>query len=361
MNTKGVLDVTEQTPDFCMARLDFSTRLPSVAEFDDALSRVHEAGKAFGAEEGKKLTAELRTLGPMEMRRRLKELRREASSFRREQVDNKKHEARLRGLLSAHDDLSSLIEGGMTLERAHSSALHRLRQSIHEGAFFINRNRDELDSTKVREYNDLFASAHAFVIQHNWAEAFRNATEYDGITKFRLPFETCVFEFKVSGRAVILLAAEADGLVYVQLAAETNENWFSFERAVPFDEDLEGKYRDGTFNPISSLIVFLRPQIKAVAVALDAEVAEIEIARAPHKLNRAREKAGRPPISDYHVVSLASRQRAKPLANPQQTGERRRLHFRRGHWRHFETFKTWVRWTLVGDPDLGFVDKEYRL
>jgi hypothetical protein len=33
----------------------------------------------------------------------------------------------------------------------------------------------------------------------------------------------------------------------------------------------------------------------------------------------------------------------------------------RGHWRHYERHKTWIKWTLVGDPDLGFVDKHYRL
>jgi hypothetical protein len=30
-------------------------------------------------------------------------------------------------------------------------------------------------------------------------------------------------------------------------------------------------------------------------------------------------------------------------------------------WRHFVSHKTWIKWTLVGDPDLGFIDKEYRL
>jgi hypothetical protein len=38
-----------------------------------------------------------------------------------------------------------------------------------------------------------------------------------------------------------------------------------------------------------------------------------------------------------------------------------RLHFRRRHWRHFVNHKTWIKWTLVGDPDLGFIDKDYRL
>lgn len=37
------------------------------------------------------------------------------------------------------------------------------------------------------------------------------------------------------------------------------------------------------------------------------------------------------------------------------------MHFVRGHWRHYEVSKTWIRWHLRGDPDLGFIDKEYRL
>lgn len=37
------------------------------------------------------------------------------------------------------------------------------------------------------------------------------------------------------------------------------------------------------------------------------------------------------------------------------------LHFRRGHWRHYGEYKTWIKWMLVGDPELGFVDKMYKL
>jgi hypothetical protein len=44
-----------------------------------------------------------------------------------------------------------------------------------------------------------------------------------------------------------------------------------------------------------------------------------------------------------------------------EPGRKKRLHFRRGHWRHYETHKTWIKWMLVGDPDLGFIEKQYRL
>lgn len=97
-------------------------------------------------------------------------------------------------------------------------------------------------------------------------------------------------------------------------------------------------------------------------MALDAEVATRTMQRVSEKVNRKRAEEGREPFFSYHVINLNRRYRA---ANPSPGGGtvqgKRRLHFRRGHWRHYAEFKTWVRWTLVGNPELGFIDKEYRL
>ena len=100
----------------------------------------------------------------------------------------------------------------------------------------------------------------------------------------------------------------------------------------------------------------------AICIALDAAIATTEVVRAPHKINRVREAKGRLPIFDFHSVRLTKRSRPMPLpVDPDRAITRRRLHFRRGHWRHFDDHKTWINWMLVGDPDLGFVDKNYRL
>lgn len=100
-------------------------------------------------------------------------------------------------------------------------------------------------------------------------------------------------------------------------------------------------------------------QIKAACIALDAQVAEATTVREAH----SRSGGGSPqPLKAHHIVSLA-RRTARPasLGDGSGSGRRKRLHFRRGHWRHFEAHKTWIRWMLVGNPDLGFVEKEYRL
>ena len=106
---------------------------------------------------------------------------------------------------------------------------------------------------------------------------------------------------------------------------------------------------------------FLASQIRAMCIALDAEVAVSSIVRAPHRLNAARVDRGRLPIFDYHVVSLAKRTRPEALADTECEGRHPRLHWVRGHWRHYTNVKTWIRWHLRGDPDLGFIEKHYRL
>jgi hypothetical protein len=93
---------------------------------------------------------------------------------------------------------------------------------------------------------------------------------------------------------------------------------------------------------------------------LDAEVAVHSVVRAPHALNVKRKNEGKIPIFDHHIVKLSDRHRASAKRFG-DTHKSPRLHFRRGHWRHFQTHKTWIKWMLVGDPELGFVDKEYRL
>ena len=336
----------------------------STEKFNSMVTHAWEAGKLKGYEAGKALEAEVMALGPRERAKKIKELSRESRLKNHELAEVERRIERLRGIIATHESLVALVAvTGLRLERANSSVAHQLHQSIHDGALFIGGDKDSLSkrmsASRIKEYDELFTVAQSFVVQHDWAAAFKNATDYAEFGKFKLPYEVCAFEFRVSGRPVIVLATEADTVVYVQLAVEANGSWFSFEHAMPFDDCLEG-FGDPGF-PEIALMVFLAPQIKAIAVALDAEVAETDVVRAPERLNRARAKAARRPLKDYHVVSLSSRARAKSLASTGQSGTRRRLHFRRGHWRHFETFKTWVRWTLVGDPDLGFVDKEYRL
>jgi hypothetical protein len=101
--------------------------------------------------------------------------------------------------------------------------------------------------------------------------------------------------------------------------------------------------------------------VRAARIALEATVAEVDIVRAPYKLNAARERRGKPPLPDYDIINLANRKRYVPV--PEDLHDKRhspRLHFR-SHIRHYANYTVKIIWCLVGDPDLEFIDKDYKL
>lgn len=223
-------------------------------------------------------------------------------------------------------------DGKMILERCESSRLHKLQEALKDGKVF----------SKNQCVSHQFGfSCHSFLVNHEWSKVVGPAMSDDD--EWRLPYDFCAFEFQFSGQRIIALFAGDDEESAHSVVWETPYYWFDLGSI-----DREFDLGDVVYN-----------QVKAIAIVLDAEVAESDVVRAPYKLNQKREKAGKPKIADYHVINLTKRHRVAKQTNGE--GSKKRLHFRRGHWRHYDGWKTWVKWCLVGDPDLGFVDKDYSL
>jgi hypothetical protein len=265
-------------------------------------------------------------------------------------VEAKQERARLGGIVDASESLAEWLNVTPTLEKNDCSRLHKLIAAFAaDQVVFLGEAKGQDDRSKRMQTALLFGDCHPFVVQHDWAAAFDGATDYaEG--EFKLPYPICVFEFRISGRNVIVWAAQQeDDPAVIDLAAlafvDVNGTWFCREE--------KGRDEEAT--------KFAWQQIRAICIALDAEVATHSVIRAPHKLNRRRQEDGKCPLFDYRVVSLARRVRAIGPSMGGAIQGKKRLHFRRGHWRHYAEFKTWVRWTLVGNPDLGFIHQEYRL
>lgn len=222
-------------------------------------------------------------------------------------------------------------------------------------------------------------------VEHDWASLLGKAhVSGEGSGEWELPYETQVFEFAISGAAVLAVVFQR-GLTNDTGTRPSEDNraacaltirlggskvWITDRCnialvgdgwSVTSNEDL---VQD---SPVSSeklrkLYDFVYSQIRAVCIMLDAEVAVTEPTRAPYKSNTAPGALAPLPMYSHHVVRLNRRARTAPLPLEQRvpTGRHVRLHFRRGHWRHYTNHKTFIRWTLVGNPDLGFVDHEYR-
>lgn len=259
------------------------------------------------------------------------------SDLERQSVELERQRNRTREALEAY---KSFCAAPFKLERPQGTVRHQLFEAIARHC--VSKSSSMLD------VEDIPASdAPLFLVEHNWAAALSGATDFaEG--EFKLPFENTWFEFRISGVPILLYYREDRNYSTGFLRAATE--WVSF--------DLDAKV--GETGRLAELVT---AQVRAVCVALDADVAVKEVVRSPAALNRSREKRGREPVSDYHVVRLARRERPALLPDGHQTspGTRHRLHFVRGHWRHYATHKTWIKWHLRGDPDLGFIDKHYRL
>lgn len=259
---------------------------------------------------------------------------------RRFEDEQKESEARKVAAQDVIDWLQSTLS--KSIERNDCSRLHKLLDAIRD-RHLLGNDAEPFEE----EFDCLKWFQHTFVVKHDWAAAFDGADILSG--EYRLPFDSCCFEFRTNGRTVILGCAQKEEVIKWTAFVESGDFWCPLHRDEgAIDEDSHAGY--------------LWQQVKAICVSLDAEIATHEVVRAPAALNEKRRKAGKAPLADFHVVDLARRHRlANPAPGCGEPPHRKRLHFVRGHWRHFETHKTWIKWHLRGNPDLGFIAKHYAL
>lgn len=210
-------------------------------------------------------------------------------------------------------------------------------------------------------------AAQLFVVEHNWAAAFRNAAGYDGM-EYKLPYDECAFEMKMGGKRLIAFMERRADTVH-SLIVRTSVGWYPL---APFkDQDEAAEF--------FVIIHAIFEQVKAICVALEAGVAEKVLMPAPVGKRVPRESPG------YHSLKVRKATRTYVYPDHEVTYHLP-LHFRSGHYKHFHmedtshahewlpegpmrrepcaicgAWRVWVNWMLVGDSDLGFIDKEYRL
>lgn len=322
-----------------------------------------------GAERVIDMVKNLRNLSRDQQRDALKkafrQLRREKQETKRQKEDVDAELEKRHRCIDAIDDIVAWAATQPKLRRADGSKLRELRAAVRGGrseALTADKNAH----TAGEFEKEVFVAAEPMVVTHDWAAAFAGSNLDDPAIK--LPYDVCAFEFQFGERRVIAIATEAnESIVFGAFVEQGNGHWLVFD--VAFDAvrmndkpvALHGRLQ-GSDGGAGLEVVFaqISKQIVAVCIALDAEVAVSEAVREPYQ--KAHGKNFHAPARTYNVVSLVRRTRAAPLEGDREgTGARRKLHFRRGHWRHYPDHRTWLKWMLVGDPDLGWVEKEYRL
>lgn len=235
-----------------------------------------------------------------------------------------------------------------TLQSNLHSRIHKLTDSYSAKQIYptsVLRGED-----KRKHICEILTSLPCFVVKHDWANALSGIFEDKENNVFRLPFPTCLFEFVIEGKCVVTMASEqSDGEIhYLNFIEFEKDKWFE---AAENDEGMIKAFKA------------IQKQIAAICVALGSKIAEHKQVEAVAALNKKRLKNGKTPIKSYHVVDLSARFRDKTKkAVSAQPSERKspRLHWRHGHWRRIpDKSPIWIEWMLVGNIDLGFVDKHY--
>lgn len=218
------------------------------------------------------------------------------------------------------------------------SRVHHLAEALRK------RELVDADGSWMGEADDLdlFSPLKTFLVTRDWTDLMGGDDWQLG--QVQLPYPHCSFEFILDGIPVTLMCLQLEGEEASFLPCICiNGLWSCVDAEIAKE---------------TPIMQFAWSLTMACCIALEAEVLSHEVVRAPHKLNAKREKQGKAPMMDFHVIDLKRRARVECAPNGEPS-RHVRLHFRRGHWRHYEDHKTWIKWQLVGDPSLGIVQSRY--
>ncbi len=266
---------------------------------------------------------------------------------------------RLDYLKRARDGITEMFawaDAPLVLQKPDGVAFRAMRKAIRNGeGLYFGKSIDDVVPAKDYE-KEVFCEAEIMLVEHDWAAAFASTDLAN--SEVRLPYDVCAFEFQISERRVIAIATQLETSVFFTPIVSTSCGWIIPDYALPVHLGFEDQTIPSNYDKYLDVLGLLNRQVRAICIALDAEVAKSDVVREPYtgRVGNNYHPAPKP----YRVVSLARRQ-SHALPSGHETGRRVRLHFRRGHWRHFATHKTWINWMLVGDPELGFIEKHYKL
>lgn len=269
--------------------------------------------------------------------------------------------------------LSTWSRGVLTLEKPQASSLHHLvryDQRAGDRRSFLN------DAEKIQN----------IVVEHEWAKALPPTVRGE----WRLPFERCCWEFRVSGvRVLVFTFAEDVENPKMVLTYGKDGQWVIDDYIYHLGGDacvghVNGMFRQmnmgGQAREFRRVVDLVWANIRAACIMLEApNVCERE-ERQPSDVLVAkarRERIAAPRA--YMVVRLMNMDRRRAhyrRAGGVASGVRQGGHWRRGTWVHYDdqdsgqvqyvndggfmVSKTWRSWHFAGDPD-RLVEKEYRL
>lgn len=217
----------------------------------------------------------------------------------------------------------------------------------------------------VKEVHKLTGHAVSPAMWFDLGSINRNAPDPENCPPLRLPFERCALVGRDGSNYKHLCL-----LVQVATDAVTAVHYFmraaGWSRTSLFAITIQhGRFAvhqvDGEEMPTKDEALTLIGLLHEWLSILQTHAGEAYEPAIKHTfLNRIKVAEGKPPSYSWHTVVVPAMLRAAAALGGTHASPR--LHERRGHWRKLESGRqVWVRDCLVGDPDLGVVEKDYKV
>lgn len=240
------------------------------------------------------------------------------------------------------------------LEYAQGSSIHK-----------FNASRRVFDSNVKEVPAGNFstkASEHSFVVRHNLAAAFAGVEGFDN-GDIKLPYDECIFEFRISGRHVLFIVCALENGDFSAVPFFEHENVWVIPKLIPIVKLGKVQHKANSSAPntyFEKLAEFCWGQVRAMCILLDAGIC-VEHRVEKNQPQKKTINHGAMPMYSYSVVDLINRKPASKHRQNEIPAFHKRLHFVRGHWRQLSEKKTWIKWHMRGDVDLGVIEKQYSL
>ncbi|MAW89353.1 MAG: hypothetical protein CMJ42_22770 [Phyllobacteriaceae bacterium] len=252
------------------------------------------------------------------------------------------------------------LTGEFEIGRDAKNSKHKVAEFL-EAAVLSN----QFDIANIQSIADDFTAAPHFIFDFDWTAVLRR---FEGVTGAvsPLPYPKMTAEMTVNGVRVYALMTEPTDPVDVAamyLFAELDHmraiGAFAHERGEWHLQGPTNRLKPTFASFINKVANTFFDQAIAVSIFEQAGIVDTPLFKASEKLNSKRLQSGRAPISDYHLVRICRRQE-RDAANVNRSYKGVvRLHLRRGHWVSAHGKRFWRKWSLVGNPDLGFIEKAY--
>jgi hypothetical protein len=208
------------------------------------------------------------------------------------------------------------------------------------------------------------------------SELSLTAIDQNADGQLHLPFEGCLFDFGLNdhGERMLILAGEGDHDLAFSLFFLEGGEWGTYpyvlmvrkgeaaDTCIYFRPLFEGFPLAAEPSDENPTLEWLSAKSLAALAMMDSESVKLEAVTAPKFINAKRAAKGKPPLSDYTLVTIDMDRVRQDTERLGGTHASPRLHWRRGHRRHLPDGKaTWVRACLVGDPFAGTVSHDYQL